>query len=442
MELKVYTKNDPILRQPTEKVVDFDMELQNLIDNMVETMRASDGIGISAPQVGVRKKIIIGEFEGDKDEINSAFPLTIICNPKIKHLSRNECKIVEGCLSFPGLELIIKRPKKITVTGFDRYGKPIEIEDDNLLARVIQHEIDHLNSTLFIDHLEKVSVIYFGTGPFGAKSLELLVKDPQYKIETVITSEGKDIVKRDQKIEQNVIKKLAKKLKLPIITTKTLKDEKIIQTIKKLNPELGVVSDFGFIIPKEVIDIPKYGILNIHPSLLPKFRGPTPIQSAILSGAKSTGVSIILINQKIDAGQIVSRARVKLKQSENYQILSQHLSEIGAALLLNSIPYYITGKLKPKNQNDDKASFTKMISKEDGEVDADTLEIEVERKIRAFSKWPKVYIILNGKRIHLTAAHFDREDNLVIDRVKPEGKSEMNYEDFCRGYHLRLTFSK
>jgi methionyl-tRNA formyltransferase len=442
MELKVYTKNDPILRQPTEEVTDFDMELQNLIDNMVETMRNNSGIGISAPQVGVSKRIIAGEFEGDKKEKHAAFPLTIICNPKIKHLSRNECKIVEGCLSFPGLELIVKRPKKITVSGFDRYGKPIEIEDDRLLARVIQHEIDHLNSTLLIDHLEKISVIYFGTGPFGTKSLELLSSDPQYKIDAVITSEGREIIKRGQQVEQNLIKKLAKKLKLPIITIKTLKDDKVIQTIKKLKPELGVVSDFGFIIPKEVINIPKYGILNVHPSLLPEFRGPTPIQSAILSGAKNTGVTIILINEKVDAGQIISRARVKLKQTENYQILSQHLSEIGAALLLNSIPYYITHELKPKNQNNNKATYTKMINKDDGEVGSSTPEIEVERKIRAFSEWPKVFTIVKGKRIQLTAAHFDREYNLVIDRVKPESKNEMNYEDFCRGYHTRLTFSK
>lgn len=443
MELRIYKSTEPILRVPTEEVESFDMELQGLIDNMVETMRQNAGIGLSAPQVGVSKRILVVEYEGDKKEKTdeNAFPLTIICNPKVKHISRKQCKMVEGCLSFPGMEIIIKRPKEAEIEGYDRYGNNVEIKADKLLARVVQHEIDHLNSTLMVDHLEKVSVIFFGSGSFGVKALESMAKDLQYNIVAVVTGHGGKAMTRGKEFDTNAIKLTAKKLKLPLILIENLKDEQIVEKIRKLKPDLGIVSDFGFIIPQNVINIPQNGILNIHPSLLPLFRGSTPIQSAILAGVKKTGVTIMLINEKVDDGPILSQATVKLRQTENYQVLHDHLSELGAALLLNTIPYYLTEELKPISQDIKKATYTKMIKKEDGEVKPQDRAELVERKIRAFSKWPKVYTIVGDKRIQLVATHIDRERKFVIDRVKPEGKTEMAYEDFKNGYHTDLTFS-
>lgn len=443
MELKIYKSDEPILRVPTEEVKSFDMELQGLIDNMVETMRQNVGIGISAPQVGVSKKILVVEYEGDKKEKEdkNAFPLTVICNPKVKHVSRDKCKMVEGCLSFPGLEIIIKRPKEVELSGKDRYGNKIELKTDKLLARVLQHEIDHLNSTLMVDHLEKVSVVFFGSGPFGVRALELLAKDPQYNIVSVVTGHGGKALTRGKESDINAIKLTAKKLKLPILLVECLKDEKTIEKIKTLKPDLGIVSDFGFIIPRKVINIPENGIINIHPSLLPQFRGSTPIQSAILDGVKKTGITIMLINEKVDDGPILSQATVRLRQTENYQVLHDHLSKLGAALLLNTIPYYLTGELKPVPQDIKKATFTKLIKKEDGEVKPRDKAEMVERKIRAYSNWPKVYTLLNDKRIQIISAHIDKEGRFVIDRVKPEGKTEMAYGDFKNGYHTDLTFT-
>lgn len=447
MELKIFKNGEPILRLPAEKVENFDMELQGLIDNMIETMRQNAGIGISAPQVGASKKVLVVEYEGDKKEEKEsgkkdemAFPLTVVCNPKLTRVSEDKCKMVEGCLSFPGLELIIKRPKEVEIEGQDRYGKKIKISADKLFARALEHEFDHLNATLMIDHLEKVSVVFFGSGVFGVKALESLTRDPQYEIKAVVTGQGGRSLVRGMESDTNAIRNAAKKLKLPLLEIKTLKDEKTLEKIKKLKPELGVVCDFGFIIPKNIIDIPERGIINIHPSLLPEFRGPTPIQSTILSGVKKTGVTIMLIDAGVDTGPILSQAKISLRQTENFDILHDHLSELGAALLLNTIPYYLTGELKPLPQKNSNFGKTKLISKEDAEVKLSDKGIEVERKIRAFSKWPKVYIVHNDKRIQLTAGHIDKEGNFIIDRVKPEGKKEMNYADFQNGYHIDLTF--
>jgi len=440
MILKVRKSDDPILRQPVEEVADFGHEFQFLIDNMIDTMRKQNGVGLAAPQVGVSKRFFILEFEGDKDINAKPFPLTVICNPKIVKYSEDKVKMVEGCLSFPGLELLITRPRKITITGLDRYGKPIEIEADDLYGRVLQHENDHLNCTLLIDKLEEIKIIFIGTGTLGLKSLELLSKDKQYRILSVITGEPKKIHKRGNVISDNSIKKLAKKLKLPIIETGSIKDLKIIEKIKKLKPELGIMADFGQIIPKEILDIPENGIINIHPSLLPKYRGPSPIQGPILNGDKITGVTLIKTAPKMDAGDIISFVKVEIAEGETSSTIKEFLGEIAGSLLLNTIPYYLTGDLKPEAQDESQASYTKLFKSEDGFVNQNTPNEEVERKIRAFDVWPKVYTIVDGKRIQLLSAHFDPDENLIIDRVKPEGKAEMSYEDWKRGHKSEINF--
>lgn len=440
MNLKIHKTTDPILRTPVEKVEDFDFELEKLVNDMVETMRKKNGIGLAAPQVGVSKNVLVCEFEGDKETNIKSFPLTVICNPEITHFSKEKCKMVEGCLSFPGLELLIKRPKSLTIKGQDRYGKDIEITADGLYARVIQHEYDHLNSTLLIDHLEEIKTIFIGTGTLGAEALELLAKDPQYNIALVVTGAEKTIISRKKSEKKNTILEIARKNKVPVLITKNIKDPEVIEKIKKTKPEIGVMADFGQIIPKEILDIPAHGVINIHPSLLPKHRGPAPVTQTILDGDRLAGVSLILTSEKMDAGDIISQTSVELSGAETSTILKNYLAKIGAALLLNSIPYYLSGDLKPTSQKENKATYTKMISPEDAFVDKSTPPQIVERKIRAFDQWPRVYTKVNGKRVQILAAHFDEQGNLVIDRVKPEGKNEMGYQDFKNGYKTELKF--
>lgn len=440
MILKVRKSNDPILRQPASKVADFGHEFQFLVDNMIETMRKNNGVGLAAPQVGVSKQFFIVEFEGDEDIDAKPFPLTVICNPEITKYSKEQRKMVEGCLSFPGLELLVKRPDKITIKGQDRHGKPIEIETDDLYARVLQHENDHLNCTLLIDKMEEVNIIFIGTGTLGLKSLETLANDMQYKILAVITGEPKTIQKHGTKSEDNPVKKLAQKLKLPIIETSNIKDSAVIEKIKKLKPDLGIMADFGQIIPNELLNIPEHGIINIHPSLLPKYRGPSPIQEPILNGDKITGVSLILTSAKMDAGDIVSFVKVEVTEGETSSTIKKFLGEVAASLLLNSIPYYLSGDLKPEKQNESEATYTKLFSAKDGLVDKNTKAIDVERKIRAFDVWPKVYTIVNEKRVQLISSHFDKDGNFVIDEVKPEGKTEMSYSDWKRGHKSEIVF--
>ena len=440
MILKVRKSNDPILRQPVEKVTDFGHEFQFLLDNMIETMRKNNGVGLAAPQIGISKAFFIVEFEGDEEINAKPFPLTIVVNPEITKYSKEKRRMVEGCLSFPGLELLVKRPEKITIKGQDRHGKPIEIECDDLFSRVLQHENDHLNCTLLIDKMEELNIIFIGTGTLGLESLKALANDMQYKILAVVTGEPKTIQKHGAKSEDNPVKKMAQKLKLPIIETGNIKDPAIIEKLKKLKPDLGIMADFGQIAPKEILDIPTHGIINIHPSLLPKYRGPSPIQEPILNGDKLTGVSLILTSEKMDAGDIISFVRVEVTEGETSSTIKKFLGEVAASLLLNSIPYYLSGDLKAEKQNESQATYTKLFTANDGFVDKNTKATEVERKIRAFDVWPKVYTIVNEKRVRLISAHFDKDGLFIIDMVKPEGKTEMSYEDWKRGHKSEIMF--
>jgi len=445
MKRDIVTDPNPILREPAKEVVNFDMELQTLIDDMVETMRTSNGVGLAAPQVGVSKQILVCELEPEEepadknDDIYEPFPLTVVCNPKIVQSSQDQCKIVEGCLSFPGTELVVERPKKITVQGQDRYGQPIEIKADKLFSRVLQHEIDHLRSTLLIDHLKEIDVVFFAGGDFALKPLQYLAQDLQYNILRVITTSQLS-KSRGLETDNNQVKKLAQKLKIKVKEINTLKQDNIISEIKSLKADIGIVVDFGLIIPQKVIDIFKYKIINIHPSILPKYRGSSPIQACLLNGDRYTGVTLMQINDQMDAGPIISQYKVKLKGKETFPILKDYLSDLGATIMLDALPYYISKEILPKEQNHKKASYTEKIQKTDGEVKLDDSPIDVERKIRAFQPWPGVYTQLGDLRLAITAAHFDKEKCLVVDRVKPAGKREMSYQDFINGYHQELTF--
>ena len=442
MKLKIITDPNPILRQPTVAVVDFDMELQTLIDNMVETMRKNQGVGLAAPQINENKRIVILEHDIDqeKDEaLYKPFPLTIICNPKIKSKSKDLIKMVEGCLSFPGIFTVIKRPKKVVVEGHDRYGKKIEIDADKFQSRVLQHEIDHLNSTLLSDYMKEMSIVFFGTGDFGLHTLEYLNKDPQYKIKKVFTNKKRSKV-RGKNVDNNKIKQFAKKNNLDISETDDINSEEFVAKLKAIKPEVAVVVDFGQIINKEVFSIPKHGTLNVHPSLLPKNRGSSPIQSTILNKDKKAGVSIIQIDEGIDSGPILAQNEFDLKESHNFEVLSDYLSKLGASLLLDILPYHISGEIKPEAQDEKDASYTKLIKKSDGRVDSDSTGAEVHRKVMALSPWPGVYVLVNKKIVKITATHLDEDKKLVIERVKPEGKSEMNYSDYLRGGRKELTF--
>lgn len=203
----------------------------------------------------------------------------------------------------------------------------------------------------------------------------------------------------------------------------------------KPNPEsknLFVVASYGKILTKEELAIPKHGTLNIHPSLLPKYRGASPIQAAILSGDEETGVCIMLVDEKMDHGPVLASQKVKIK-GQNYLEVKENLARIGARLLVEVAPKYIAGEIRPVEQDHSQATFTKKIKRDDGEVKLTDDPVVLYRKFLAYDPWPGIFFFdSRGKRIKITAAKLENGE-FTIERVLPEAKREMDYSSYVRG---------
>jgi methionyl-tRNA formyltransferase len=195
-----------------------------------------------------------------------------------------------------------------------------------------------------------------------------------------------------------------------------------------------LVASYGKILPKKILDIPKHGCINIHPSLLPKFRGPSPYVSAILADERETGVSLMLLQEKMDAGPLLAQARIEIAPEDwppKGLVLSQMLFTEGVNLLAEVLPQYLKGELTLEPQDESKTTYTKKFNDEDALLDLKNPR-EAFLKIQAFDKSPRAHFIQNGKRVIVTEAEF-KDGELTILKVLPEGKKEMPYADYLRG---------
>ena len=231
------------------------------------------------------------------------------------------------------------------------------------------------------------------------------------------------------------VKIWAEENNIPYIQPKTLRTREVAELIKSFATEgfdFFAVASYGKILPKEILDIPKKGVLNVHPSLLPKFRGPSPIQSAILS-ENETGVTIIKLDEQVDHGPILAQIKVSVPEWPPYEEdLENILGKEGGKLLAEILPDYMLGKTAEKEQDHSIATFSRKIEKSDGEINlSDDAETNL-RKILAYHAWPGAYFFHGGKRIIVKRAHIEN-GKLVFEQVVPEGRKEMPYQDFLKG---------
>ena len=219
---------------------------------------------------------------------------------------------------------------------------------------------------------------------------------------------------------------------------KELANAKIFPSDDISKSDLGLVASYGKIIPPTIFNLPKYGTLNIHPSLLPKYRGPTPIQSAILNGDEETGVTLMLLDEQMDHGPTLQTKSYNLK-AKSFIEARDDLAKLGAELFLDTAPLWVAGKIKAAPQDHTQATYTKKIKKEAGLINLTNDPILNYQKFRAYYRWPGSYFFIerNRKRVRviITVAHL-ADNQFVIDRVKPEGKKDMLYADFQRGFKV------
>jgi len=293
--------------------------------------------------------------------------------------------------------------------------------------------------------MSKLNFVFFGTSELSVKILEKLIENG-YVPSLVITAPDKP-KGRKMIMTPPPLKVFAQAHNLKVDQPASLSTYNPASSAGRLQPRLiggqattynlFIVASYGKIIPKSILDIPKYGTLNVHPSLLPKFRGPSPIQSFILSGEEKTGVTIMLMDDKIDHGSILSISKIKSKISNlNAKKLEEELAILGGEMLVDVIPKWVSGEIKPKEQDHSQATFTKKIIKEDGLVDLEKDKPEtIYKKFLAFQPWPGIYYFAqkNNPKIRVIITDMELKDGLLlIKKVKPESKNEIEYEKFMK----------
>lgn len=314
-----------------------------------------------------------------------------------------------------------------------------------------------------------LKIIYMGTPSFAVPALEALIANrapglllPQgYDIVTVITRTDKPSG-RGKEVIFSPVKQAALAQGIPVWQPGSLKRPENIEALAAYQADLYIVAAFGQILPQAVLDLPRYGTLNIHASLLPRYRGVSPISEAILQGERETGVTIMLIDAGIDTGPILLKRAIPIAENDTSGSLTGKLADLGASALLAALPLWIAGALPPQPQNEQEASYTHMLRKEDGVIDWHRSAARLAREVRAYSPWPGSYTTWRGKLLKILAAYAlavsepqnippgtvmlrkesgaplllvtTGEGTLALDRLQLEGKKAMNAGEFLRGY--------
>jgi methionyl-tRNA formyltransferase len=276
---------------------------------------------------------------------------------------------------------------------------------------------------------------FLGTPAFAATVLQGLL-DANWKPSLVITEPAKP-VGRNQVITPSAVELLAKQAGIPV-ETPSRKDE-LGPLLQPLDLDLAIVVAYGKIIPEQTITIPKLGMINVHASLLPLYRGAAPIQAAILSGDIDTGITYMQIEPSLDTGPIISQVAQPLDGSETAGSLTESLAKLAATTIVPALTAYLDQTVEPVPQDNAQATFTKKLNREDGEVNLQTITpLELDRRLRAYTPWPGIYTMEFGTRLIIRRGHLS-ESIFSIDELQWEGKKPIDSETFARAYPAILT---
>ncbi len=232
-----------------------------------------------------------------------------------------------------------------------------------------------------------------GTAPLAATSLCELTRHPQFNLAGVVTQPDRP-KGRDLRPQPSAVKTLARELNLPVLQPERARNEAFIQQLRELTPDLIVVAAYGQILPPAILNLPKHGCLNVHASLLPRWRGAAPIQWAILAGDPETGVTLMKMDAGLDTGEMLATERTGIAPEDNAQTLHDRLAQIGAGLLVRTIPDYVAGNLALNQQPVAGVTYARKITKEDGRIDWQQPARDIWNRLRAFTPWPGLYSTL------------------------------------------------
>ena len=265
-----------------------------------------------------------------------------------------------------------------------------------------------------------MKIVFFGTSHFALPALEMILRGP-YEVKAVTTTPDKP-AGRKHMLQESPVKTFARGKGILVLEPIKGEWEHFLENVQ--TADIFIVAAYGKIIPKSVLIFPSKGILNIHPSLLPRWRGPSPIQTAILHGDAKTGVTIHITTEKVDAGDILAAQEFGLSGRETYLELEDRLAELGAQLLEKTLPFWLDGAIPPRSQDERQATYSKMIRTEDGKIDWTHSVLEIDRQIRAFNPEPGTFCFWGRRRLLISRAELEQEQHgFALGRVVEDGAS-------------------
>lgn len=308
-----------------------------------------------------------------------------------------------------------------------------------------------------------MAIIFFGTPQFAVPSLKALIENKEDLV--LVVSQPDKVKGRGHVLSPPPIKELALTFGIRVLQPFKIKDSSFYEEIRRISPEFIVVVAYGKILPKEILQIPERGCINVHASLLPKYRGAAPIQWALINGEKTTGITTMLMDEGLDTGDILLQSAVEVRDDDNFITLSERLSELGASLLIETLSGIRKGQIVPKKQEGE-ASYAPPFKKEDGRIDWGKSAEHIFNLVRALNPWPSTYCYLNDERIKILKVRVQRiekkdlspgrivkasqgelivetsKDLLVIEELQPEGKKAMSARSFLVGRKLKEGYDR
>ncbi|WP_231577993.1 methionyl-tRNA formyltransferase [Thermorudis peleae] len=304
---------------------------------------------------------------------------------------------------------------------------------------------------------QPIRTMFFGTPDFAVPILRALAQDPRFSVVLVVTQPDRPSG-RGRTMTPPPVKQLADALGLPVFQPRTLRHADVQATLAAAQPDLAVVAAYGLLLPRPVLDLPPHGCVNVHPSLLPRYRGATPIQAALLNGDSETGITLLLMTERLDAGPILAQWVLPIQPDDTAGTLHDRLAAFAADHVPDALVAWVTGKLIPREQDERLASYTRPLTKEDGCINWTRPAVEIDRMVRAFSPWPRAWTQVEQSRliilrVALAADHPSLAPGelwpaaagllvgtgstpIVLLEVIPEGRAAMSGLAWWRGARL------
>lgn len=460
----IRTIGDEVLGKVCKEVTKVNDHTLELIEDMFDTMYEANGVGLAAPQVGVLKRIVVIDVTGED-------PILLI-NPKILETDGEQTG-GEGCLSVPGKSGQVTRPNYVKCQAQNEKLETFIIEGEELLARAICHELDHLDGHLYVEKVEgelsdvrpvsdddeeeqKLKVVFMGTPDFASGALEKII-EAGHEVTLVVTQPDKP-KGRSKELMPPPVKEVALAHNIPVFQPVKIKTPESVEELRKVEADIFVVAAFAQILSKEILEMPKYGCINIHASLLPKYRGAAPIQWSVLDGEPETGVTIMQMNEGLDTGDMLLQKRIPIGPKDTGESMFDKLAILGSEMVVEALEAIEKGELTPVKQEEEKSTYAKMLKKEMGKIDFHRTAKELDFFVRGMNSWPCAYTSLGGKTLKIWEAEpvsgegtpgsilevtkdaflvATGEGALKITSLQLEGKKRMSTRDFLLGYPLK-----